>query len=137
MLFRSKPSPINDSNTKLKKSTTASQTYIPPKDSFSASSSSSLSSSFSPSSSNLHLNLTFLPDYTLDLAIRSQLGSRSRLQDVPKIAQLVEQRLLAWFEERCVGPRGGWRVGVPRLWDSRAGSGGGNGGGGGESRGDG
>ncbi|KKF92936.1 Maintenance of mitochondrial morphology protein 1 [Ceratocystis platani] len=42
----------------------------------------------------------FLDDYRLDLSIRSFLGGRSRLQDVPKIAQLIESRLHRWFDER-------------------------------------
>jgi len=77
------------------------------------------SSSFSASSSSAHtpttLAFSFLPNYTLSLSTRSLLGSRSRLQDVPKIAQLVESRLRMWFEERCVQPRM-QQVAVPNLW---------------------
>ncbi|KAJ5566855.1 hypothetical protein N7535_006161 [Penicillium sp. DV-2018c] len=58
---------------------------------------------------------SFLPDYRLDLSVRSLIGSRSRLQDVPKIAQLVEARVHAWFEERVVEPRV-QVVGLPDLW---------------------
>ncbi|MCJ1472966.1 ERMES complex subunit mmm1 [Lambiella insularis] len=61
------------------------------------------------------LAFSFLPGYTLVLGTRSLLGSRSRLQDVPKVAQLVERRLRMWFEERCVQPRM-QRVAVPSLW---------------------
>ena len=61
------------------------------------------------------LAFSFLPNYTLSLSTRSLLGSRSRLQDVPKIAQLVESRLRIWFEDRCVQPRM-QQVGVPSLW---------------------
>ncbi|MCJ1285508.1 ERMES complex subunit mmm1 [Xylographa opegraphella] len=61
------------------------------------------------------LAFSFLPNYTLSLSTRSLLGSRSRLQDVPKIAQLVESRLRMWFEERCVQPRM-QQVAVPNLW---------------------
>lgn len=58
---------------------------------------------------------TFLDDYRLDLSVRSLLGSRSRLQDVPKIAQLVEARLQAWFDERVVEPRF-QQIALPSLW---------------------
>ncbi|EAW08673.1 ERMES complex subunit MMM1 [Aspergillus clavatus NRRL 1] len=58
---------------------------------------------------------SFLPDYRLDLSVRSLIGSRSRLQDVPKVAQLVEARVQAWFEERVVEPRV-QVVGLPDLW---------------------
>jgi maintenance of mitochondrial morphology protein 1 len=67
------------------------------------------------SSPKTSLAFSFLPDYRLDLSIRSLVGSRSRLQDVPKIAQLVEARLQAWFEERVVEPRV-QVVGLPGLW---------------------
>ncbi|KAE8155870.1 maintenance of mitochondrial morphology protein 1 [Aspergillus tamarii] len=58
---------------------------------------------------------SFLPDYRLDLSVRSLIGSRSRLQDVPKVAQLVEARVHSWFEERVVEPRV-QVVGLPDLW---------------------
>ncbi|KAK4993228.1 ERMES complex subunit mmm1 [Elasticomyces elasticus] len=61
------------------------------------------------------LTFTFLDDYRLDLSVHSLIGSRSRLQDVPKIAQLVEQRLHAWFDERCVEPRF-QQIVLPSLW---------------------
>ncbi|OJJ43755.1 hypothetical protein ASPZODRAFT_154272 [Penicilliopsis zonata CBS 506.65] len=58
---------------------------------------------------------SFLPDYRLDLSVRSLIGSRNRLQDIPKVAQLVEARVHAWFEERVVEPRV-QVVGLPDLW---------------------
>lgn len=62
-----------------------------------------------------NLTFSFLPDYRLELSVRSLLGSRSRLQDVPKIAQLIESQVLAWFEDRVVEPRV-QVVGLPGLW---------------------
>jgi maintenance of mitochondrial morphology protein 1 len=61
------------------------------------------------------LSFSFSPTYTLALTTRSLLGARARLQDVPKIAQLVEARLRTWFEERCVAPRR-QEIAVPSLW---------------------
>ncbi|KAL8807242.1 MAG: hypothetical protein Q9200_004739 [Gallowayella weberi] len=61
------------------------------------------------------LAFSFLPDYRLDLNVRSLVGSRSRLQDIPKIAQMVENRLHAWIDERCVEPRV-QQVVLPSLW---------------------
>ncbi|EEP78238.1 conserved hypothetical protein [Uncinocarpus reesii 1704] len=61
------------------------------------------------------LAFSFLPDYRLDLSVRSLIGSRSRLQDVPKVAQLVEARVHAWFEERVVEPRV-QVVALPGIW---------------------
>jgi maintenance of morphology protein 1 len=78
-----------------------------------------LSISFIPSSpsqpSPTTMAFSFLDDYRLDFSIRSLVGSRSRLQDVPKIAQLIEARLHAWFDERCVEPRF-QQIAVPSLW---------------------
>lgn len=61
------------------------------------------------------LTFTFLDDYRLDLSVHSLIGSRSRLQDVPKIAQLVEGRIHQWFDDRCVEPRF-QQIILPSLW---------------------
>ncbi|KAF4849386.1 Maintenance of mitochondrial morphology protein 1 [Colletotrichum siamense] len=78
-----------------------------------------LSISFIPSnpsqSTPTMMTFNFLDDYRLDLSIRSLLGSRSRLQDVPKIAQLIEARLHRWFDERCVEPRF-QEIALPSFW---------------------
>jgi maintenance of morphology protein 1 len=78
-----------------------------------------LSISFVPgsplNSSPTTLAFCFLDDYRLDLSIRSLVGSRSKLQDVPKIAQLIEARLHTWFDERCVEPRF-QQIELPSLW---------------------
>ncbi|KAI0013949.1 hypothetical protein F4779DRAFT_613232 [Xylariaceae sp. FL0662B] len=78
-----------------------------------------LSISFIPSnpsqSTPTMMTFSFLDDYRLDFSIRSLFGSRSRLQDVPKIAQLVESRLYRWFDERAVEPRF-QEIALPSLW---------------------
>jgi maintenance of morphology protein 1 len=74
----------------------------------------STSSSSTPSRPT-SLAFTFLDDYRLDLSVRSLVGSRSRLQDVPKIAQLIESRVHAWFDERVVEPRF-QQIVLPSLW---------------------
>jgi maintenance of morphology protein 1 len=61
------------------------------------------------------LTFTFLDDYRLDLSVHSLIGSRARLQDVPKIAQLVEGRIHQWFDDRCVEPRF-QQIVLPSLW---------------------
>lgn len=66
-------------------------------------------------SSPTTLTFTFLDDYRLDLSVHSLIGSRARLQDVPKIAQLVEQRIHQWFDDRCVEPRF-QQIVLPSLW---------------------
>lgn len=78
-----------------------------------------LSISFIPSnrsqSTPAMMVFSFLDDYRLDFSIRSLLGGRSRLQDVPKIAQMVEARLHRWFDERLVEPRF-QEIALPSLW---------------------
>lgn len=78
-----------------------------------------LSISFIPSnpsqSSPTMMTFSFLDDYRLDFSIRSLLGSRSRLQDVPKVAQFVEARLHRWFDERAVEPRF-QEIALPSMW---------------------
>jgi Maintenance of mitochondrial morphology protein 1 len=64
------------------------------------------------------LAFSFLPDYRLDLSVRSLMGTRSRLQDVPKIAQLVDARIHSWLDERCVEPRY-QEIVLPNLWPRR------------------
>lgn len=71
------------------------------------------------------LTFTFLDDYRLDLSVRSLIGSRSRLQDVPKIAQLVEGRIHQWFDDRCVEPRF-QQIVLPSLWPRKKNTRGGN-----------
>lgn len=61
------------------------------------------------------LTFTFLDDYRLDLSVRSLIGSRSKLQDVPKIAQLIEDGIHSWFDGRCVEPRH-QQIVLPSLW---------------------
>ncbi|RPA83557.1 hypothetical protein BJ508DRAFT_413239 [Ascobolus immersus RN42] len=74
------------------------------------------------------LSFAFSQDYHLDIQVRSLIGSRSRLQDIPKIAQLVESKFHSWFDERCVEPKF-QEVVLPSLWPRKkttreAGSGG-------------
>lgn len=95
-----------------------------------------LSISFVPSNpshpSPTTMAFSFLDNYRLDLSIRSLVGSRSRLQDVPKIAQLIEARLHTWFDERCVEPRF-QQIALPSLWPRKKNTRGGDEGGAGGS----
>ncbi|KAI2630608.1 hypothetical protein GGR54DRAFT_583497 [Hypoxylon sp. NC1633] len=89
-----------------------------------------LSISFIPSnpsqSTPAVMTFSFLDDYRLDFSVRSLVGSRSRLQDVPKIAQLVEARLHRWFDERAVEPRF-QEIALPSLWPRKRNTRGGGG----------
>ncbi|KAK9461275.1 maintenance of mitochondrial morphology protein 1 [Lipomyces oligophaga] len=64
------------------------------------------------------LTFSFAPNYRLEFAIKSLVGSRSRLQNLPKITQLVESRIRKWFVERCVQPRF-QEINLPSMWPRR------------------
>lgn len=61
------------------------------------------------------LMFLFLPDYRLEFSVKSLIGSRAKLEDVPKISELIEARLRSWFADRCIEPR--YQViRIPSLW---------------------
>lgn len=64
------------------------------------------------------LMFSFLPDYRLEFTVKSLIGSRAKLQNVPKISTLVESKLRSWFTERCIEPRF-QVVQLPSLWPRR------------------
>lgn len=64
------------------------------------------------------LMFSFSPDYRLEFTVKSLIGARAKLQDVPKISSLIENRLRAWFIERCIEPRF-QVVRLPSLWPRR------------------
>ncbi|CCE73127.1 Piso0_000147 [Millerozyma farinosa CBS 7064] len=64
------------------------------------------------------LMFSFSPDYRLEFTVKSLIGSRAKLQDIPKISSLLESKLRAWFTERCVEPRF-QVVKLPSLWPRR------------------
>ncbi|KAH3677085.1 hypothetical protein WICMUC_001840 [Wickerhamomyces mucosus] len=64
------------------------------------------------------LMFSFAPDFRLEFSIRSLIGSRSKLENVPKISSLIENQLKSWFIERCVEPRS-QVIRLPSLWPRR------------------
>lgn len=61
------------------------------------------------------LMFSFSPDYRLEFSVKSLIGSRAKLQDVPKISELIESKLRSWFRERCVEPRF-QVIRLPSMW---------------------
>ncbi len=72
-----------------------------------------------PPRSRHRLHFSLHPDFALDATASSLLGSRAKLQDVPKIEQLLVGRLRAWVHERFVWPRF-WCLTLPNLVPSPA-----------------
>lgn len=60
------------------------------------------------------LRLSLHPDFELALSTTSLLGSRAKLQDLPKIEQLVASRLRQALVDRVVWPCF-WAIGLPGL----------------------
>lgn len=58
-----------------------------------------------PKDEQQHMHVCLLPDFSLNLKTSSLLGSRAKLQDIPKIEQLLVERLRAVIQDRIVHPR--------------------------------
>lgn len=52
----------------------------------------------------LVLRISFHPDFTLEVAVKSLLGSRSMLHDMPRIGHIIEGQLRKWFTDNFVEP---------------------------------
>lgn len=61
------------------------------------------------------LMLLFSPDYRLEITIKLLIGSRAKLQDVPKILSVIEAQLRLWFTLRYVEPHS-FKVKLPHIW---------------------
>ncbi|CAA20322.3 ERMES complex subunit, membrane tether and lipid transfer protein Mmm1 [Schizosaccharomyces pombe] len=77
---------------------------------------------FSPSNGAgqpAYMNLSFDPNFVISLQVSSLVGARSKLQDIPKITQLIESRIRQWFTNRCVSPQF-QQIAIPNLWPTSA-----------------
>ncbi|RUS22587.1 hypothetical protein BC937DRAFT_88348 [Endogone sp. FLAS-F59071] len=68
-----------------------------------------------------YIAISALPDFELDFAVQSLIGSRTKLEDVPKLADLMTSKLRNVFVDRLVYPNF-VRVRVPSLWAGPVGS---------------
>lgn len=64
------------------------------------------------------LMFLFSPDFRLEFSIKSLIGSRAKLQDVPKLSDLIENKLRSWFTDRCIEPRF-QIVKLPSIWPKK------------------
>ncbi|CDO94948.1 unnamed protein product [Kluyveromyces dobzhanskii CBS 2104] len=62
-----------------------------------------------------YLMFSFNPEYRMELEVKSLIGARSKLENIPKIASLIEYQISKWFVERCVEPRFQF-VKLPGMW---------------------
>ena len=61
------------------------------------------------------LVFSFSPEYILEFETTSLIGARSKLENIPKIASLIEYQIKKWFVERCVEPRFQF-IKLPSIW---------------------
>lgn len=64
------------------------------------------------------LMFLFSPDFRLEFLIKSLIGSRAKLQDVPKLSDLIDNKLRSWFTDRCIEPRF-QIVKLPSMWPKK------------------
>jgi maintenance of morphology protein 1 len=57
-------------------------------------------------------------DFTLDFTVRSLLGSRTKLEDVPKLTDLITSKLRNVYMDRLVYPNF-VKIKIPNMWESR------------------
>ena len=56
------------------------------------------------------------PDYVLDLRVKSQLGHRTKIRDLPKISDLVVAKLRATMDQHLSSVHGGLHIHLPDIW---------------------
>ncbi|KAH3662203.1 hypothetical protein OGAPHI_005451 [Ogataea philodendri] len=61
------------------------------------------------------LMFSFSPDFRLEFEIESLIGSRTKLDNVPRVSSIIENTLRNWFIERCIEPRFQF-IKLPSLW---------------------
>ncbi|TXT11048.1 hypothetical protein VHUM_01799 [Vanrija humicola] len=67
-----------------------------------------------PKGDRQHLHLCLLPDFHLNLKTTSLLGSKAKLQDIPKLEQLLVDRFRQAIQDRYVYPHH-IALGLPRI----------------------
>lgn len=67
-----------------------------------------------PPRSRHELHFSLHPDFTLDATASSLVGSRAKLQDLPKIEQLLVGRVRTYIHDRFVWPKY-WSLTLPNL----------------------
>lgn len=67
------------------------------------------------SGKSIGLMFAFSPDFRLEFDIKSLIGSRAKLENIPRISSLIENVLRKWFIERCIEPRS-QLIKLPSLW---------------------
>lgn len=59
------------------------------------------------------------PDFILDLQVQSLIGSRTKLEDIPKLTDLIQTKLRNIYIDKMVYPTF-LKIKVPNLWEEQA-----------------
>ncbi|KAG0243957.1 ERMES complex subunit mmm1 [Actinomortierella wolfii] len=65
-----------------------------------------------------YISISTLPDFELEFGVQSLLGARTKLEDVPKVTDLITSKLRGFFIDRCVSPNGR-DIAMPTFWAKR------------------
>lgn len=65
-----------------------------------------------------HISISTLPDFDLEFGVQSLLGARTKLEDVPKVTDLITSKLRGFFIDKCVYPNGR-DIAMPTFWAKR------------------
>lgn len=61
------------------------------------------------------LMFSFSPDFRLEFDIKSLIGSKAKLENIPRISSILENIIRKWFIERCIEPRF-QLIKLPSMW---------------------
>jgi maintenance of morphology protein 1 len=64
---------------------------------------------------SIALMFSFSPDFRLEFEIKSLIGSRAKLENIPRISSILENVIRKWFIERCIEPRF-QLIKLPSMW---------------------
>ncbi|OWB80210.1 hypothetical protein B5S32_g4469 [[Candida] boidinii] len=65
-----------------------------------------------------YLLLSFGTDFRLEFEVKSLIGSRTKLENIPRIGSIIESQLRNWFVQRCVDPKF-QLIKLPSLWPKK------------------
>lgn len=64
------------------------------------------------------ITVSFAPNFSMEFRVNSLIGARSKLQDVPKLGQIIENTIRKRFTDKCVRPNY-QKIRLPQVWQSQ------------------
>lgn len=64
---------------------------------------------------SIALMFSFSPDFRLEFETKSLIGSRAKLENIPRVSSILENIIRKWFIERCIEPRF-QLIRLPSMW---------------------